>query len=142
MFNQDPSNHCLMRLPDHPRGNFRCIVGWKNHVASVWASSRAAGACRSLSLSFHITGPDRLMSELLDKLLEFSEAQLIMGGDLNVHLMSKEDTSIGSSSALPGVRKQISQSIHGARLVDTWRLSSQGKGLFLHLFIAEGILSY
>lgn len=44
------------------------------------------------------------------------------GGDLNAPPIPSEDTSSGTSSVSPKIRKGISQAIAEARLVDIWRL--------------------
>lgn len=64
---------------------------------------------------------------MLDKLWEFSQGQLIVGGYLNVPLIPKVDTFLGSFSVLPGSCKLISQSLYGAQVVDVWRFFHPGK---------------
>lgn len=49
---------------------------------------------------------------------------MILGGDLNI---PREDTSLGTSSALPSLRKQMVPTLQGARLVDVWRLLHSGE---------------
>lgn len=58
---------------------------------------------------------DIFINRTLDKLLEFSEGQLILGGDFNVPLIPSVDTSSSSSSVS---WKWIAHYIHRAQLVD------------------------
>lgn len=48
---------------------------------------------------------DLFLSCTIDRLIEFSEGQLILGGDFNVSLLPNMDTSSGSSSVTLGTRK-------------------------------------
>lgn len=63
----------------------------------------------------------------IERLLKFSEGQLILGGDFNVPLLPNMDTSSGSSSVAPGVHKQVAQSFYEAQLIDVWRLQHLGE---------------
>lgn len=65
---------------------------------------------------------DLFSNHNLEKLLEFADGQLILGGDFNVPLIPCEDASLGSSSTPPDSLKCIAQSFHKAQLVDVWLL--------------------
>lgn len=58
---------------------------------------------------------DAFLRITLERLLDFTEGQLILGGDFNVPLIPLEDTSSGSSSV-------PLDSINRAQLIDVWRL--------------------
>lgn len=57
---------------------------------------------------------------VLDTLLEFSDGQLILGGDFNIPLLPSADTSLGVSSVHSGIHKRITQSLHRAQLTAVW----------------------
>lgn len=68
---------------------------------------------------------DAFLNHTLEKLLEFTEGQLILGGDFNVPLLPSVDTSSGSSSVPPCPLKQIANSI---KLIDIWKFQQSGEG--------------
>lgn len=88
------------------------------------------------------TQQDIFFRKIMDKLLEFSKGHLIMGEDLNVPLIPREDTSTVSSSVSSGLRKQISQSIHGARLVDACRLFHPGERDYSFFSLTHKVYSH
>lgn len=65
---------------------------------------------------------DTFYVRALDNLLNFTEGQLVLGGDFNVPLIPSVDTSSTASSISPGLKKRIAHSLHKAQLVDVWRL--------------------
>ena len=62
------------------------------------------------------------LDKTIKRLLEFTEGHLIMGGDLNIPLDPKEDTSSGKSSTSFSVRNHIMQTLYKSQLIDIWRL--------------------
>lgn len=70
---------------------------------------------------------DTFMKRHLKTLQNFSEGQLIVGGDLNIPLIPAEDTSTGSSSVTRGTLREMSLALHTAQLIDTWRLFHPGE---------------
>lgn len=68
---------------------------------------------------------DKFLKHHLEQLTQYSEGQLIIGGDLNIPLTLTEDTSSGLSST--NVRKRISTSLHTAQLIDAWHLFHPGE---------------
>lgn len=68
----------------------------------------------------------RFLKHTLDKLLEFREGQLILGGDFNVPLIPSSDPSTGTSSVPPAHRKAL----HTAQLIDVWRLQHSGERVY------------
>lgn len=62
---------------------------------------------------------DSCLAKVLSRLMEFMEGKLIMGGDLNVPLDPKIDTSTGVSSVSSKTRKRILRKFHELQLVDT-----------------------
>lgn len=72
---------------------------------------------------------DTFLISHLERLMQFSEGQLIVGGDLNIPLTSAEDTSSGTSSTSRETIKCICSALHSAQLVYAWRLSPGGKRL-------------
>lgn len=63
---------------------------------------------------------DTFVKRHLELLQNFSEGQLIIGGDLNIPLLPTEDTSTGLSSTPRGTRKVIHSALHAAQLVGVW----------------------
>uniref|UniRef100_A0A8C5QMT7 exodeoxyribonuclease III n=1 Tax=Leptobrachium leishanense TaxID=445787 RepID=A0A8C5QMT7_9ANUR len=66
-------------------------------------------------------GQHRFMNKLFPLITEFSEGCLVLGGDLNVPLDPRLDTSSGRSAVPPHVTRSISKLLHTHRLVDCWR---------------------
>lgn len=70
---------------------------------------------------------DTFLKHHLEQLMQYTEGQLTIGGDLNIPLTPTEDTSSGLSSTLRDVRKRISTSLHTAQMIDAWRLFYPGE---------------
>lgn len=70
---------------------------------------------------------DAFLRVTLEKLSEFSEGQLILGGDFNIPLIPSEDTSSSSSSIQSGHLKRPTDSIIKAQLINVWRLQHSGE---------------
>lgn len=70
---------------------------------------------------------DAFLQRHLRQILQFSEEQMIMGGDLNILLTPHEDTSTGTSSTLRDMRKWIGTVLHSVQMVDAWRLFHPGE---------------
>uniref|UniRef100_A0A8C5LTY6 Endonuclease/exonuclease/phosphatase domain-containing protein n=1 Tax=Leptobrachium leishanense TaxID=445787 RepID=A0A8C5LTY6_9ANUR len=66
-------------------------------------------------------GQHRFMAKLLPIITDFSDGCLVLGGDLNVPLDPRLDTSSGRSAIPPHVTRSISKLLHTHRLVDCWR---------------------
>lgn len=62
------------------------------------------------------------LGKTLKRLTEFTEGQLITGGDWNMPLNPVEDTSTRLSSISLSARNGIGQILHRNQLVDIWRL--------------------
>lgn len=58
---------------------------------------------------------DLLLRNTLAKLMDFTEGELILGSDVNVPLVPSVDTSLSSSSILPGSCTHISKSLQGTQ---------------------------
>lgn len=48
--------------------------------------------------------------------MEFAEGKLLLGGDFNLLLDPKVDTSVGSSSVIKGLHKRVLQTLHKYQL--------------------------
>lgn len=86
------------------------------------------------------THQDTFLKRQLDLLLQFSDGQLIIGGDLNIPLTPTEDTSTGMSSTSRDLRKRISATLHSLQLIDVWRLSCREERL--HLLQITSVIFY
>lgn len=69
----------------------------------------------------------KFLKETLEKLNDFREGQLILGGDLNTPLIPSADTSSGKSSIPPNQLKKIAQTLQKSQLIDVWRLQHSGE---------------
>lgn len=67
------------------------------------------------------------LDEALEKLLDFAEGQLILGGDFNIRLIPSTDTSTWISSIPPSQLKRTAKLFHKAQLIDVWRLQHSGE---------------
>lgn len=64
---------------------------------------------------------DQFICATINKLMKFTDGKLILGGDFNLPLDPKMDTSGGSSSVATGLRKRVLQMLHNYQLTDAWR---------------------
>lgn len=104
--------------PCLPRGLFSVIKG---RVARVTLATMYAPNDRQ----------DLFISRNLERLLEFDDGNLIVGSDFNAPLTSSVDPSSGYSSIPPSSRKQITQAIYNAQMVDVWHLVHSGERILL-----------
>lgn len=106
---------CLDTITD-PNGRFLFLKGM-------------IGGIRVTLANFYVPSShqDLFTCRNFEKLLEFAECQLILGGDFNVPLIPSEDTFSGFSSVSPGSCKHIAQSLHRAQLVNVWCLLHSDK---------------
>lgn len=70
---------------------------------------------------------DIFFCNILTKLLDFKEKQLILGRDFNVQPTPAVDTSSASSFITTGSHRLITQALHRAQLIDDWRLQHSGE---------------
>lgn len=70
---------------------------------------------------------DNFLKHHLVLLLNYSDGQLIIGGDLNFPLIPSEDTSTRSSTTPLSICNCILKSLHTAQLIDAWRLFHPGE---------------
>uniref|UniRef100_A0A8C5MAV6 exodeoxyribonuclease III n=1 Tax=Leptobrachium leishanense TaxID=445787 RepID=A0A8C5MAV6_9ANUR len=66
-------------------------------------------------------GQHRALRAILRTIRSFTEGILLMGGDLNLALDPRVDTSRGTSSVAPSVHQQARLHLHDNRLIDCWR---------------------
>lgn len=69
----------------------------------------------------------KFIRDTMEKLDDFREGQLIMGGDFNTPLIPSIDTSTGKSSIPPNQLKRIAKTLHKSQLIDIWRLQHSGE---------------
>lgn len=62
----------------------------------------------------------------IKRLMQYTEGQLVVAGDLNVPLSPAEDTSSGTSAVTRDARKRIGTALHSAQLI-AWRLFHPGE---------------
>ena len=64
---------------------------------------------------------DQFVKKILSELRDFIEGRLILGGDFNIPLDPRIDTSSGTSAVPCRVRRSILQKMHEMQVVDAWR---------------------
>lgn len=74
---------------------------------------------------------DVFLKRHLEGLTQYSEGQLIVGGDLNIPLTPTEDTSSATSSTSRETRKHICLALHSAQQIEAWRLLPPERGITL-----------
>lgn len=63
------------------------------------------------------THQDVFITQAINDLLDFTEGQLVLGGDFNVHLLPLMDTSSRVSTVHPASNKRIMKALHKAQLM-------------------------
>lgn len=101
---------CLDTVVD-PAGRFLFLKGRIGDVKVTLANLYAPNSHQ-----------DVFIEKTIEKLMNFSEGQMIIGGDLNIPIIPSEDSSSKLSTVPPGSRKHIDQFLHNAQLVDVWRI--------------------
>lgn len=78
----------------------------------------------------------------IEKLQEFREGQLILGGYFNAPLIMSVDISSGKTSIPPNQLKRIAKALHKTQLIDVWHLQHLGEWDYtfyspMHRYIPE-----
>lgn len=106
----------LIAMKTDPSGRYLFLKGMIDDVKVTLANFYAPNSQQDTFIKRH-----------LKLLQDFSEGQLIIGGDLITPLLPTEDTSTGTSSIPRGARKVIHSALHAAQLIDVWRLFYPGE---------------
>lgn len=99
-----------------PKGRYLFLKGLIGTVTVTLAAMYAPNEQQAIFLR-----------ESLEKLNDFREGQLIVGGDFNTPLIPSVDISTGRTSIPPNQLKRIAQTLQKSQLIDAWRLQHSGE---------------
>ncbi|CAH2311611.1 Hypothetical predicted protein [Pelobates cultripes] len=87
----------------------------------AFVKGNIAGRCYTFATIYVPNNQSRFLKNTLKALTDFTEGTLIAGGDFNVTLDPKVDSSTGHSSILQREIRTIHHTLKTLRLVDCWR---------------------